>query len=928
MNKVLVLLFLFLLIGVPTAFAHPFTGDTIPAKFSNAPSGTSEVIVYYSEAVEIDFSALKVFDSNGDQIDNKDTQYFEGENSLVITTSPLSDGVYTVTSKVLSRVDGHLVDDAFVFAVGDVKIDPALLESKDPSELIFFPEAGARFPGLLGQTIVLGAAIASILIWGTQRKSLIKEELKTIQAFYHSKFMGLVGFGLIVVFASNILMLTVQTLRLETSAFEALQTSFGNTWIIRMSFTVILLGIWFAMDKMKNLSMKNQIPLLVVSLLLIGTTTMMGHGAASEQSGAIILDYVHNLVTAVWIGGIIFFGFTLLPVFSSLKEKTREKMSLLTIPRFSIMITIAIGVVIITGPILLWFLESDVGRITDSTYGKLIILKILLASGMVAIGGYHQFGIQRKAESNPDLSSIKVYKKLKKALKAEISLGIALLAVVALLTNGTLPAGEVQTVDAQQITYGFSTQEFSEQAIFDLQLRPFTSGANTLKVKVTDFSGNPISDMDGVKAKVSNPSRNISPIEIVMSTIESEDQKIPEFQGDITFGFSGNWQIEVEAQRSENANEAVFINLLVKPRLPDIKAEIIEYNFTEPASPLYPVYDGAGSIWISDTSAPRIWKFSIEDESFTQYGFSGQASVTLKIDKEGKIWFTDIREGRIGFFDPKTEIAQTVELPKIIPVTQNNIPIMLEVDADNNIWVSIPNKNVLLKYDQKNKEFEQFELPTEDSGPFAVLLGPTGKIWFSQQTVGQIGYLNPQTGEIKEFSPESPLATPETMIFDQDGNIWISEHQENGSVTKFNPVLETFERISAPDSRAFPNSVVFDRFQNIWFAQHTVDKLAAYDPHNGNKIEIPIPTAESWIQFTVADEKNNIWFVEQKPYKLGVVKLTELPTAGIIPEEISKVSLRYTEIASPLMAVGIIATSLFFVKSIRDKRRLNSLIMD
>jgi copper transport protein len=37
--------------------------------------------------------------------------------------------------------------------------------------------------------------------------------------------------------------------------------------------------------------------------------------------------------------------------------------------------------------------------------------------------------------------------------------------------------------------------------------------------------------------------------------------------------------------------------------------------------------------------------------------------------------------------------------------------------------------------------------------------------------------------------------------------------------------------------------------------------------------------------------------------------------------------LKYTEIASPLIAMGIIATSLFFVKNLKDKRRLNGLII-
>ena len=211
MKKILTITILVFVLGFPLAYGHPFTEETVPPQSSNAPVGTTQVTVYYSEAVEIDFSALKVFDNTGTQIDNKDTKYFQGESSLIVTTSTLDDGVYTVTSKVLSKVDGHLVDDAFVFGVGDAAIPQELIDKQGPSELIFFPEAGARFPGLLGQTIVLGAVIASILVWGTQRKDLISKEIDEVQSFYQSKFVTLVGFGIIIVFASNILMLAAHS---------------------------------------------------------------------------------------------------------------------------------------------------------------------------------------------------------------------------------------------------------------------------------------------------------------------------------------------------------------------------------------------------------------------------------------------------------------------------------------------------------------------------------------------------------------------------------------------------------------------------------------------------------------------------------------------------------------------------------------------
>ena len=91
-------------LGFPLASAHPFLLDSEPGQGQNAPAGTIQIITNYSEAVEISFSELKVYDANGNQIDNRDTAYNGGETSLAITTPPLEDGVYTITSKVLSKL--------------------------------------------------------------------------------------------------------------------------------------------------------------------------------------------------------------------------------------------------------------------------------------------------------------------------------------------------------------------------------------------------------------------------------------------------------------------------------------------------------------------------------------------------------------------------------------------------------------------------------------------------------------------------------------------------------------------------------------------------------------------------------------------------------------------------------------------------------
>ena len=929
MNKLLFLPFLILIIGVPSAYAHPFLVDSEPGQGQNAAVGTTQIIVFYSEAIEIDFSELKVFDSNGNKIDNMDTAYYEGESSLVITTPSLEDGVYTVTSKVLSKIDGHLVQAAIIFGVGETQVDLSLLEAQEESEITFLAEAAARFPGIIGQTVVLGSVISGIVIWGTQRKRFGKESRDLVNQAYRFKFAKLTGISLVAVFASNFIILAVQTLRLETSPIDVIDTAFGTTWLIRMIITIILLGIWFWMERKPHLSPKKHIPMLAASLVLIFTTTMMGHGAATELTAPIILDYVHNLLASVWIGGVIFFGFVLLPTLASLDGIQKAKVTLAMLPRYSGMITIALGILIITGPTLLWFLESDVASLTNSTYGSLIIAKIMLAIVLIGFGAFYQFKIQRQAERNLKSGKTFTFNKLSKPLKAEAMVGIALLGVVALLVNSSLPAGEIQTVDAQGITLGFSSTLFSEQAKFDVSVIPLGVGPNTISVLVSNVSGEPLPDISDLKIKVSNPQRNIAPIEIPITELKSNDGTT-RYEGDATFGFAGTWEIEVEAQRTQTVNESVIFTVLVKPTLSEIRTEITEYDFPDPdTAPLYPRFDGDNTIWISDAAKPRIWEFSIDDQQFRSHEFNGLTTIFLDIDQNGKIWFTDTPNSMIGSFDPKTKKFETIKIPLLDAISEQSIPIAVKADFQNRIWVALVDKHRLLVYNQNTNEFEKFlQIQTEEAGPSALLVDNSGNVWFAEALSGKIGMVDSKTYQITEFAPDPLLDEPFALLFDKSGSLWIAEHIGPG-ITKFDPILETFERVKAPNPESLPFGMAIDKYDNIWFGQHITDELAVYDPYNDQLIEVPIPTPESFTQFITADNDGNIWFVEQRGKKLGMVSISSVPgQAKVVIDGSDEFDFNYAEIVSPLIAGGIVISSLFFVKSVHDKRRIDELLQN
>ena len=893
------------MIGFPLAYGHPFLLDSEPSQGQNAAVGTTQIITHYSEAVEINFSELKIYDSNGNQVDNRDTAYYNAESSLVITTSPLEDGVYTIASKVLSKVDGHLVHAAIIFGVGDVQIDASLLESQEQSETTFIPESIARFPGLVGQTIVLGGIIASIVIWSTGQ-TRFKEQIALIETSFKAKFSKVIGFGIIAVFASNFIMLGVQTWRLETSPLDVIQTTFGHTWLTRMILTIILIGIWFWIERKNQVSIKTQLPMLVFALALIATTTMMGHGASTELVPPIILDYVHNLLSSIWIGGVIFLGFVVLPSITKLDGTVRDKITISLIPRFSAMIIISLGILIITGPTLLWFLDSNVSSLTDSTYGKLIMLKIAIASVMIAFGGFYQIRFIQQAKK--DLKSTSVFKKLKRPLRFEAGLGIALLAVVALLVNSSLPAGEIQSVSAEQGMTGYESSLFSENARFDVIVAPVGIGVNQINVIVSGLDDQPLSDISSLKIKVSNPSRSIASIEAEVTENKISGQDIfTKYSAEPTFSFAGIWQIELEAQRTENANESVLFDVRIKPALSDMRTEVTEYEIpADDTAPLYPVYDGK-NIWISDAQKPRLWKFSIDDEKFTPYTFSGLTTIFMDMDKDGKIWFTDTPNSKIGNFDPKTEEFEIIPLPQFTLVNQRSIPTSVAIDHDNDVWVAIMDQSILLEYDQETKKFDIHNTITPDAGPTAIVIDSSNNVWFAESLVGNLGRIDGQTKQMTEFTPtEGTLAEPFALMIDKQENIWIAEHL-GPSITKFNPILESFDKVNIPNSESLPFGMVLDKYDNIWAAQHVVDSLVVHDPYNNRISEVIIPTEGSFTQFVTADDNGDIWFVEQRGAKIGKVSISSVPGQTTVLQESPTFEIKYVEIVAPLVSAGILS---------------------
>src|SRR6266542_5835881 len=89
-----------------SAYAHAQYIRSTPEQNSVVAQAPFEVLVWFTEAVELQFSEMQVLDAKGTRVDNNDFHPYGDTSNPGITIQPnLPEGTYTVAWRVLSAVD-------------------------------------------------------------------------------------------------------------------------------------------------------------------------------------------------------------------------------------------------------------------------------------------------------------------------------------------------------------------------------------------------------------------------------------------------------------------------------------------------------------------------------------------------------------------------------------------------------------------------------------------------------------------------------------------------------------------------------------------------------------------------------------------------------------------------------------------------------
>src|SRR5260370_7201728 len=118
------------------------------------------------------------------------------------------------------------------------------------------------------------------------------------------------------------------------------------------------------------------------------------------------------------------------------------------------------------------------------------------------------------------------------------------------------------------------------------------------------------------------------------------------------------------------------------------------------------------------------------------------------------------------------------------------------------------------------------------AGAHDVYPAPDGAVWFTAQSAGKLGRLDPRTGK-SDLIALGPGAAPVGVIVGGDGAAWITEGGEN-AIVRVDPATRAVKLFPRPNERrnANLNTATFDRQGVLWFTGQS-GVYGRLDPKSG-----------------------------------------------------------------------------------------------
>jgi len=499
------------LLPTPMVSAHATLEASIPAPSSVLESAPVNVVLDFDEPIEAGLSSIEVFDASAGSIDVGAPQRAPGDDSVVLASLPdLVDGVYAVVWRVASS-DGHVVDGAFSFSVGtgsgevgdlldrvtgDARASSAVTRSGDVARLVLY----------LGLVLLLGAGSWTLLTGGDVPG--FRRRLPVIgwaMAFVASAALyGLYGATAVAGSMSDVFSPEVW------GRIDGSQT--GRMILLRLALLVAL-GVLLVLRSLRAAGWWRY------GALLAGLGSLITLPAAGHPTGAspralyVALDMVHLTAIVGWMGGLALFAL-------GGRAWLEDERATAAVRTFSRTATVLVPVIVVTGVLQAVELAGGVDAITETDWGRTLLVKLSVVSVLVAIGAVSRWLVQQVGTTA-----------VRRTVIAEAVLGVVVLAATASLV--TLPP---EPPAASQV---FTSTLSQAGLIVDITVTPGRVGTNEMHLVITPAGGS-IQPVSSIEARMSLPAREVpaSPVSLVADGPNHST-------GTITLPFAGDWTLDM-----------------------------------------------------------------------------------------------------------------------------------------------------------------------------------------------------------------------------------------------------------------------------------------------------------------------------------------------------------------------------------------------
>jgi copper transport protein len=510
----------------PAAFAHAILQESNPGSNSVVRTSPKTVSLRFNEAVETAFGSIRVYDCGGGRVDSGKISRPTKDSVAVAIDRKLAQGTYTVTWRVISA-DSHPVAGAFVFNVKKATTGSCkqVFGAKTPGTIdaLFKFMRGLDFALILA---VIGGAIALTFI--------LRSAAAALRTRLYRILAGL-SFGLAIVAALCIVLQgsvaggfgLSEAFRWDT-IHSVLETRFGHAFLWQIGIAVVVGALALMASRSRKLEL---LPLF--SLLLIPTVSAAGH-ARTSGAFALLLDMFHVAAASVWVGGLAFTVLALL-----LAGADRWPLCSRCVPLFSLLAVGSVVVLITAGSIRGYQEVKSFNGLFHTTYGQLLLVKIVLVLPLLLIGLYNnRFAVPRLKAG---IASVVERRRFLRAAGTELVIMAVIVGVTAVLV--TEPPAKASVSAAKYATDTVPIGPLEINYLID----PAKTGPNVIHLYFyLPKSGFPANVADA-KMSATLPSENLGPLQIPLQRIVPSHYTTSAG----VFPQAGDWQVTFEIRRGQ-----------------------------------------------------------------------------------------------------------------------------------------------------------------------------------------------------------------------------------------------------------------------------------------------------------------------------------------------------------------------------------------